>query len=174
VSSSTGFLTNISALYKNYGGLQSLVRSAYFWISLIVSGLCWRFIPNEAWPDLAKDILPQLAGFSVAAYALFFAVLDERSRKALREPAEQLGGRSPLLILASSISHAVIVQIVAVLVALTYSSKPFPTCDVTLANSVNMTFGAIGLFLLIYGVTLVLAAVLSIFKILEIEARAKS
>lgn len=174
MSSSTGFLPNISALYKNYGGLQSLVQSAYFWISVAVSGLCWRFVPDEAWSDLAKDILPQLAGFSVAAYALFFAVLDERSRKALREPAEQLGGRSPLLILASSISHAVIVQIIAVLFALIYSSKPFPTCEATFAATANNVFGAVGLFLLIYGVTLVLAAVLSIFKILEIEARAKS
>lgn len=174
MSSSTGFIPNILTLYKNYGGFGSLVRSAYFWISLAVSALCWRYIPTESWPDLAKDILPQLAGFSVAAYALFFAVLDERSRKALREPAEQLGGRSPLLILASSISHAVIVQIVAVLVALIYSSKPFPSCSFETVRIVNLFFGAIGLFLLVYGVTLVLAAVLSIFKILEIEARAAS
>jgi len=39
---------------------------------------------------------------------------------------------------------------------------------------VNYSFGSLGLFLLIYGVTLVLAAVLSIFKILEIEARVAS
>lgn len=174
MSNSTGFIPNISTLYKNYGGFSSLIRSAYFWISLTVSALCWRFVPTQSWPDLAKDILPQLAGFSVAAYALFFAVLDERSRKALREPAEQLGGRSPLLILASSISHAVIVQIIAVLVALTYSSKPFPSINAEVSRVVNLSFGALGLFLLIYGVTLVLAAVLSIFKILEIEARAAS
>lgn len=174
MSNSTGFLPNISTLYKNYGGFESLIRSAYFWISLVVSALCWRFVPSESWTDLSKDILPQLAGFSVAAYALFFAVLDERSRKALREPAEQLGGRSPLLILASSISHAVIVQIIAVLVSLVYSSKPFPTCSAELGRVVNLSFGAFGLFLLVYGVTLVLAAVLSIFKILEIEARAAS
>ncbi|MCZ4108706.1 hypothetical protein O3U67_11485 [Brevundimonas diminuta] len=174
MSNSTGFLPNISTLYKNHGGFKSLIRSAYFWISLFVTALCWRFVPGESWPDLAKDILPQLAGFSVAAYALFFAVLDERSRKALREPAEQLGGRSPLLILASSISHAVIVQIVAVLVALVYLSKPLLTCSDDLAVVVNYSFGSLGLFLLIYGVTLVLAAVLSIFKILEIEARVAS
>lgn len=171
MSSSTGFIPNITTLYRNYGGVSSLLRSAYFWISLLVAGLCWRFVPNETWPDLAKDVLPQLAGFSVAAYALFFAVLDERTRNALRAPAEMLGGRSPLLILASSISHAVIVQIIAVLVSLVYSSKPFPYCDAVSSYWVNMIFGSFGLFMLIYGVTLVLAAVLSIFKILEIESK---
>lgn len=78
------------------------------------------------------------------------------------------------MILASSISHAVIVQIVAVLVALVYLSKPLLTCSDDLAVVVNYSFGSLGLFLLIYGVTLVLAAVLSIFKILEIEARVAS
>jgi len=138
---------------------------------VLIAGLCWRFVPAQSWPDLAKDVLPQLAGFSVAAYALFFAVLDERTRNALRAPAEKLGGRSPLLILASSISHAVIVQVMAVLFALAYSSKPFPSCNAVTAYWVNMIFGAIGLFMLIYGITLVLAAVLSIFKILELEAK---
>lgn len=170
MSSSTGFIPNITTLYRNYGGIGSLLRSAYFWISLVVTSLCWRFVPDETWPDIAKDVLPQLAGFSVAAYALFFAVLDERTRDALRAPAEKLGGRSPLLILASSISHAVIVQIIAVLVSFIYSSKPFPYCH-QVNDWVNMIAGSIGLFMLVYGVTLVLAAVLSIFKILEIEAK---
>src|SRR5690606_27272094 len=118
---------------------------------------------EETWPETAKAILPQLAGFSVAAYALFFAVLDERTRNALRAPSDKLGGRSPLLILASSISHAVIVQILAVLVALVYVSKPFPACSSLPSESANIAFGTIGLFMLIYGVVLVLAAVLSIF-----------
>lgn len=121
---------------------------------------------------MSKDILPQLAGFSVAAYALFFAVLDEKTRNALRAPSEKLGGRSPLLILASSISHAVIVQVVAVLSALVYMGKPFPCINHDLCNIVNLTAGAVGMFLLAYGIVLVIAAVLSIFKILEIEANA--
>jgi len=121
---------------------------------------------------MSKDILPQLAGFSVAAYALIFAVLNERTRNALRAPSPKLGGRSPLLILASSISHAVIIQIISVVSALIYSSKPFPSVDPTLSEVVNMTAGAVGMFLLAYGIVLVIAAVLSIFKILEIEASA--
>ncbi len=172
MSKSTGFIPNIKTLYRSYGGFESLIKSAYFWISLAVSALCWRFVVDERWPDMSKDMLPQLAGFSVAAYALFFAVLDEKTRNALRAPSEKLGGRSPLLILASSISHAVIVQIVSVISALIYSSKPFPSIDPALSEVVNMAAGAGGMFLLAYGIVLVIAAVLSIFKILEIEANA--
>lgn len=172
MSKSTGFIPNIKTLYHSYGGFESLIKSAYFWISLGVSACCWRFIADEKWAEMSKDILPQLAGFSVAAYALFFAVLDERTRNALRAPSDKLGGRSPLLILASSISHAVIIQIISVISALIYSSKPFPSIDPAISQVVNMVAGTVGMFLLAYGIVLVIAAVLSIFKILEMEANA--
>jgi hypothetical protein len=171
VSNSTGFFQNLNILYKSYGGVKSLLGSAYFWMSVGVAALCWRYVPEQKWPDIAKDVLPQLAGFSVAAYALFFAVMDENTRNALKRPSDKLGGRSPLLILASSISHAVIVQIAAVVIAFIYAAKPFSSCDPQITLTVNMIAGSVGLFALIYGVILVLAAVLSIFRILEIESR---
>jgi hypothetical protein len=169
----TGLRESLNLLYRNYGGWRSLITSEYFWLSVVLSGACWRIGVDEKWADLAKSILPTLAGFSIAAYAIFFAVLDERARNALRAPAPELGNRSPLLILASSISHAVFIQICALLLAVVFPAKPFPfvLCFGEWNKAVNLIVSFSGLFLTVYGVVLVLAAVLSIFRIFEIRTR---
>lgn len=169
----TGLRQSLRLLYRNYGGWHSLVTSEYFWLSLLLSGACWRIGVDEKWADTARSILPTLAGFSIAAYAIFFAVLDERARNALRAPSPDLGDRSPLLILASSISHAVFVQICALLCAVVFPAKPFPyvACFGDWNRAANLLVSFSGLFLTVYGVVLVLAAVLSIFRILEIRTR---
>lgn len=169
----TGLRESLRLLYLNYGGWRSLVASEYFWLSIVLSAACWRIGVDEKWADLAKSILPTLAGFSIAAYAIFFAVLDERARNALRAPAPDLGNRSPLLILASSISHAVFVQICALLTAVVFPAKPFPfiPCLGVWNRAANLIVSFSGLFLTVYGVVLVLAAVLSIFRILDIRTR---
>jgi hypothetical protein len=160
-------------LYKSYGGWAGLVKSEYFYLALILSALCWRLAANGTWADLAKSVLPTLSGFSIAAYAIFFAVLDERAREVLRAPAPKLDNRSPLLILASAISHAVVIQLLGIVVAVVFAAKPFPVfCQLhDQAQWLNWTVSAIGLFATMYGIALVLAAVLSIFRILEIRSR---
>ena len=169
----TGLISSLAILYRSYGGLKSLLRSEYFYLSLCVAGLCWRMAWDGTWSDLARNILPTLSGFTIAAYAIFFAVLDERAREALRAPAEALDNRSPLLILASSISHAVVVQIAALILAIIFFAKPFPTilCAEEWAIYTNIAYSSVGLFLTIYGVMLILASILSIFRILEIRSR---
>lgn len=171
----TGLRSNLKLLYESYGGLRSLLRSEYVYLAAVVTALCWRWIAAGEWVPFAQAALPTLAGFSIAAYAVFFAVLDDRARLALRAPAAELGNRSPILILASAVSHTVVVQIVALLVSLVFKSKPFPIMDgwERYAEVVNGIFSFVGGFMTIYGVILVLASVLSIFRILEIGSRVK-
>lgn len=170
---STDLSANLGALYSNYGGIRAFVRSEYTFIAMVVGAFCWQAAVTGAWSSLATSILPTLAGFSIAAYAIFFAVLDERAKRALSAPAEELNNRSPLLILASSICHAVVVQVLALLsgIVYTYTDIKLPSCLAEYAWYVKITFSAFGLFLTIYGVVLILASILSIFKILEITTR---
>ena len=170
---STGLISSLKILYKNYGGWKSLLRSEYFYLSLILSGLCWRFAQNDQWSELAKSVLPTLSGFSIAAYAIFFAVLDERTREVLRAPAPELNDRSPLLILASAISHAVVIQLSGLIMAIVYIAKPFPTLSghEVEAKNINIAFSSIGLFVTMYGIVLILASILAIYRILEIRSR---
>jgi len=127
---------------------------------------------DGTWVQFALPILPTLAGFSIAAYAVYFSVLSEKDRDALRIPAPSLNNRSPLLILASAVSHSVFVQILAILLAIIFTAKPFPTPVgySELAKSVNLVISCVGLFLTTYGIILVTASVFSIFRILHIKA----
>ncbi|MDW9488830.1 hypothetical protein GOC72_28425 [Sinorhizobium medicae] len=169
---STGLWENLRLVYQSYGGFSSLVVSGYFWVAAVTTALCWRTAFNEGWVELAIPVLPTLAGFSIAAYAVFFSVLSEGERAKLQKPSARLNGRAPLLILASSVSHAVFVQISAILVAIIFSAKPFPTPRGYdwVAEYVNYALSLFGLFLTVYGIILILAAVLSIFRILHIKS----
>ncbi|MBR0555471.1 hypothetical protein J5J10_07235 [Ciceribacter sp. L1K23] len=117
--------------------------------------------------------MPTLAGFSIAAYALYFAVLGEGARKALSVPSPELGNRSPLLVLASTVSHAVIVQISALLISVVFRSKPFNVIKgmEREAEVFNIVVSSFGHFMFVYGIVLVLASVLSVFKVLEIQSK---
>ena len=123
----TSLIENIGVMYRNYGGLKSFLRSSYLWLAVVLTMISWRRVDDESWSASAQAILPNLAGFSVAAFAIIFAILDARARRALRAPAPSLGGRSPLLVLVSSVTHSVVVQILALLFAFSFAAKPFPT-----------------------------------------------
>jgi hypothetical protein len=130
--------------------------------------LSWRVIVSGEWSEVAKSVLPNLTGFSIAAYALLFSVLDSEQRRALRQPSARIGGRSPLLVLASGITHAIIIQIAALIVAIIFWAKPFPymRCTRILGDIVNTSFSSIGMFLTFYGIILIVAAALSLFKLM--------
>lgn len=169
---STGLFENLKLVYRSYGGFSSLVRSGYLWVAIIATFLAWRTAFDEQWVNLAIPVLPTLAGFSIAAYAVFFSVLSEGERAKLQKPNEKLNGRAPLLILASSVSHAVFIQITALLTAIIFSAKPFPTPSgfSLQARYINYSISLFGLFLTLYGIVLILASVLSIFRILHIKS----
>jgi len=168
----SGLLKNLYLVYESYGWTWSFIRSGYTWASVVFTCLAWRKATEGNWVDTALAVLPTLAGFSIAAYAVYFSVLSENERKALQAPDDALGGRSPLLVLASSVSHAVFVQVVAILLAIVFQSKPFPTLEgfERWAKITNNSISFAGLFLTIYGITLILASVFSIFRILHIKA----
>jgi hypothetical protein len=168
----TGMIQSLRLVYASHGGPRAILRSGYFWVSLILTGLCWRSVLTESWKGSVMGSLPTLAGFSIAAYAILFAVLDERSRRALAAPEPELANRSPLLIIAGIVTHAVITQIVTLLYAFTFDQKPFPDFfECVNVKIVNGVFSTAGLFLFIYSVTLILASILTIFRVLEIRAR---
>jgi len=168
----TSLVQNLTRLYVSHGGVKALFRSAYLWIAVILSALSWRRIFDESWANISQSILPTLAGFSIASFAILFAILDSRARQALRAPAPELQGRSPLLVLAGSVTHAVVVQVAALLFSMVFASKPFP-CIHGLemwASLCTAVLSGLGLLLLLYGVVLVLATVLTVFKMLEIAS----
>lgn len=177
----TGLSANLSILYRVYGGLASVVRSGYFLVSVVLTAISWKLTLTMEWIDLSQSILPTLSGFSIAAYALFFAVLDKEDQKKLFSPLPELGNRAPLMILAASITHAVIVQLFSILYSVVFMSFPLLAAPLIVsgrAEAWERPFEFIGLFLssvgslaFFYSVCLIAACVLSIFRLLEIKSR---
>ena len=179
----SGVFENLRLVYSSYGGLNALVRSEYFWVALIVTTLCSRFALEYSWASYTLSIMPSLAGFSVAAFAIYFSVIDPEMQKALKKPSIDLNNRSPLLVIASSVVHAVFVQIIAMLYAFVFLAKPaqlfleiIPTTMKASIPSILITWlpvfsSFLGLFLSIYGMILVVAATLSMFRVVDIKSK---
>ena len=119
---------------------------------------------------MARSILPTLAGFSIAAYALIFSALSDSHKNILRKRQKALKGRAPLLIVSSTVIHATIVQAIGTLYSILYASKPFPTIPGMeyYANIANIMFSATGITILNYGIILVIGSVLTVFTMMEI------
>jgi hypothetical protein len=168
----TSLIENLRLVYESYGGWRSLIKSGYVWTSVVFTGLGWRTTVSGKWVDFALPILPSLAGFAIAAYAVYFAVLTEEDRRRLLRPNSRLGGRRPFLVLVSGVSHAVFVQILGILVAIVYIAKPFPTLSglEIEAKYFNIVLSSAGLFFTVYGIILILGSVLSLFRVLIIKA----
>lgn len=169
---SSNLQNNLTLLYKNYGGLRTIFCSSYFWISGVCTFASWRWIVEEQWIEKAQSILPALAGFSIASFAILIALFDPKDRRALKAPSEQLGGKSPLLSLVSSICHAIIIQIAALILSAVIESKSIPTPCVFSGAShvVNIVSSGVGLFLFYYGILLVMAMVLKIFRTVDLAS----
>lgn len=165
-------LKSLGLVYRNHGGPLAIIASEYFWISAILTWLFWSPEKNEFWIEQAGAVMPALIGFSIAAFAVVFSALDENARRVLSVPEPELNNRSPFLVLISAISHATIVQVISLIYSVCYSQKPFSVIYFHLDPvRMNFIFSFIGALLFFYAVMLVLASLLTIFRILEIKAR---
>lgn len=172
---STSLLPVLREFYRSYGGWRALLRSEYFIIAIILSFAQWRNVGSEAWVDTTKVVLPALTAFTVAAFAILFAILNDIDREALSYPEKELDGRTPLLMIATPILHAALIQIAAITYAVVFSSKPFPVFFglVETANVINVIFSWVGCLLMIYGILLLVGSVLSVYRIIGIKKSKK-
>lgn len=178
---------NLRKLYSHYGGIKAIVKSSYFWISIILASLSYQSISNFEWADKALSVMPSLTGFTIAAFAIIFAILEPEMLRKLM--AADGSGRSPIAGIAASIGHAVFIQVSAMVLAISsklvdlftvigiiadwFLSKGYsPVIFLRVVDWLELFFSATGLFFTYYGVMLVLAAILSIVRMQLIVADA--
>lgn len=180
---------NLRKLYKHHGGIASVASSFYFWLAVLFSILSFRSIPSFDWAEVTLTIMPSLAGFTIAAFAIIFAILEPNMLKALVSPDDE--GQSPIAAIAASIGHAVLIQILSIIIAIL--SKLADIWDLIsnyfdwilygkirqsiydfIISCINNLFSFLGLFFTFYGVLLVLAAVLSIVRMQVIVTESKN
>lgn len=118
---------DLGAYFRRYGGLRALLLSPYTHFAIIGSTLSAGSWLKTDWPSEPLQVLPNLLGFALAAYALLLGFGDDEFRKFLAtsdSPNSDRDENSLLTDLSSTFLHFVIVQIVAIALAIVGNSHP--------------------------------------------------
>jgi hypothetical protein len=111
--------------WKNYGGVLALLKSLYFYLSIILTSACYPFWSREGVrsADLALDIIPSLMGFSLGGMAIVIAISNGTFMSAIKEN----GAETSLFIKINLLFfHFILVQAFALISAIVVLSFPKP------------------------------------------------
>lgn len=174
-------IENLSKLYNAHGGITKSIQSLYFWIAFILSIFSYYSVSDGIWVEIALQAFPSLTGFSIASFAVVFAILDPRQIEILSERKGEI--RSPLEAVVATFSHVVVIQVFALLFAMItkvysvsgaldfLSGISFGADIEMVLFFARMSVMCIGHFLTFYGLILVLAAILSLFRLVSSISR---
>lgn len=174
-----GVFKIIKLFWQIYGGWPSLVFSPYFHVSLILTILMSHFWLQEAWWDTSISILPSIIGFALGGYAIWLGFGDEKFRNIISEKDDS-SGFSPYLEVSATFAHFIIVQLLALCLALLAKAMNFPISDIHwlyslltqlklqtcfLHEVIAPIFYGFGFLLLIYAIMTAVAATLAVFRV---------
>lgn len=174
---------NLKLLYSAYGGLAELARSGYFKIAVFLAVVSYCDVWNQKWVYLSGSILPTLAGFTIAAFALVFAATPDHVKLKLARPTSNK--HSAISRVSAKIVHAVIVQALSIVISVFFQTFDgtnilnwVEECDCAPGFSsfyslLRFSASSLGLFLFYYGCCLVFASALTTFRLVLIISKAK-
>lgn len=143
-------------VYKAYGGKKSLIKSPYFQIAFALAILvsAFGFLCQEDWKwyEMPLSALPDIVGFSLAAYAIVLTFGSAKFQDAIRG-SEKKDEFSPYIKLSAGLAHFVLAQVVALVFA-------------TVGEAADTSFFPIaflGTWLFLYSLCLGVASTLSVF-----------
>jgi hypothetical protein len=159
------------------GGIKGIILSPYFLLSFLITAFCFRIWLTEEWWKIVFSILPNLLGFSLAAYAMMWTFGDRRLQLALAK-AKLDDGRATFEAVHSTFVRFVLTQVAALLssiicVALNSSMSHWFANFLSNLNLspkvwgcwVNGIAGCISFFLFIYSLNLAILSTFTIFVI---------
>lgn len=152
-------LAYLSSAYKElftaYGGATAFFCSPYLWLSGVLSLITSLFAcEGWYWYASALAVLPNLLGFTLAGYAVFFAFMDTRFSDFIRGKKE--GERiSPYLGVSSVFAVFVVLQLATLFLAVLF--------DAIQVKIILVNFMCTWLFM--YAMSLGLAATMGLFML---------
>lgn len=156
--------------WEAYGGSSTLVRSPYLHLAALLLALTWGTWSAPFWWDQVLAVVPNVLGFTLGGFAMFLGFGDEKFRAMLAEPDEGAPAKPSIYVsLCAAFVHFIVVQVIALLLALLAKSWwfPFPWPDwaAEWLSWLNLAGGAIGYGMFLYAATSVLAATMSVFRV---------
>ncbi len=148
----SGFVSKGENAFQGYwrvfGGVWALLRSTYFWIAILLTVTLpdlWRSTDvsgEPTWSGVTIDIAPSILGFALGGMAIMLAFSNGKFLEAIRQKGKD---SSYLRKIMASFFHFCVVLTASVMTA--YVSKFYW----------NEYLSAVGVFLTLYGILLVLA-----------------
>lgn len=165
---------DLADYFRRFGGLTAVLLSPYTLMAALITAACWGDWRSSAWPDTPLATLPALLGFSLAAYALLLAFGDENFRAFLAEenvsePGTDVPADNVLLGISAIFLHFIVVQVVALLMAVVAKAHPLATYGGIAATQshclhlLRNIYAAVGFFAFVLSLATALAAALDIF-----------
>ncbi|MBC7201808.1 MAG: hypothetical protein H5U32_21630 [Pseudomonas balearica] len=154
--------------WATYGGASALLKSLYLFLAVILTGLNYFTWSISGWWDIVITTIPTLLGFTLAGLAVFLSMDSGFSKFIAGSKRNNIP--SPFMGLVSSFAHFIIVQVIAFVYAITAKSlyvsvAGLPDWYYRYLPALNVVGGALGYFLFLYAIMLVLGATFAIFRI---------
>lgn len=170
----------LSLIWKNYGSCKALLSSPFLHFSAFLTLASVGAWVSKDWWNTGMSVIPGLLGFSVATFAVFVAIGDEKFRATLASGGEKPAGA--LLGIYSSFLVLIGVQVVALLYSMFASSRPLTFVVSALGAEVGtlplyvqrilsiaaLTFRFIGWLLIVYSIVAIVPMSLSVFRMAKL------
>lgn len=169
-SSLRGPVVIFSRYWSSYGGTKALLGSPYLHVSVVLLAITSHYWIFGDWWEQPLVIIPSLLGFSLGGLALFvgFSEKEFQSLLATTKKDEKI---SMLLGVCSKYIHFIVVQILSLFSAIVMKSLDFsynwPPGLAAAVSGGYIFFGGIGYLVFLYAISSMLAAAMSLFRVIS-------
>jgi hypothetical protein len=168
--------------------MKALLSSPYFQIAILLNLSMYGAWSVPGWWDTPIAVLPNLLGFTLGGYAIFVSFGDDKFRSMLAGRPKEQTKASPFMVVSTTFLHFIVVQALALTLALVASSRPIssavPDQVVIELHSHDyikyirfysgMAFWFMGHLFFMYSVLLIISASLAIFRLTTWFDKAKT
>lgn len=162
-----------------YGGLSEQLRSGYLYFALALTAILHPYWLSESWWDTALTVLPNLLGFSIGGFVMWLGFGSSAIKMALHTRKSK-NGVSIYLGVSAVFAHFVLIQAVALIMAVVAKATQFPVWQSGTFQRLFAAFGVgqpalvdfaapvgygVGFFFFVYSITLVIEAALAVFRV---------
>ena len=155
-----GIYQELKKYWKGYGGLPALIGSPFLHLAILITAFSYPLWFNNEWWNTVTSIIPGLLGFTLGGFAIWLAIGDGQFKEMLAGSTEKT--LSPFIKLNYAFLHFVIVQIIALIFAL--SIHGFSAWGKFWSSETVFITGGIGYLLFIYAILSAFATVLAILR----------
>jgi hypothetical protein len=156
-------MTPFRDAFSAYGGFRAVVRSRYLHVAILLTAISWNEWLTRPWWETVIQVLPNVLGFSIGAYAILLTVGDDRFRSLI---LSDIGSRkAPYVGVSATFAFFVVSQAAALLFAIVRKALDFELFAWIGVSYVASATSAIGYLLFLYALLLSVAAAIGIFEV---------